>query len=182
MRHFKTTHALIGSLLLCSATLAVAGPMSWSLTGATFDDGTSATGSFTYDASTDTVQSYSITVQNGAVSAFTYNAGDSFLNGPILTGNVSSSNYGPNELWVEADDGSQGLVINFASLLTNAGGTVSILTGGADVTNSSWESDQNSDQRNLTGGEVTTVPEPTTLALFGIALAGLFAATRRRKQ
>jgi len=186
MRFPKARPGLLALALLCGASLASAAPVTWRLSGVTFDDGKSASGSFSYDAGTDTLLSYSISVQEGALPAFTYtdgSAGNTCTK--IAHGNDQSggcnTNYAPNELFLGASDGSQFLDLYFKSALTDAGGTVGLLTSGNFQ---SYEIAMTDDyySRVVTGGSVTTVPEPASLALLGIAFSGMFGAQRLRKQ
>ncbi|HSY26343.1 MAG TPA: hypothetical protein VK832_02485, partial [Burkholderiaceae bacterium] len=66
--NMKLMRLSVGILLLCGATMALAGPTDWRLSGVTFDDGTTMSGSFVYDASTDTLDSYSLSVNSGTLS------------------------------------------------------------------------------------------------------------------
>lgn len=58
------------------ATAVSAGPLAFTLSGVTFDDGTSLTGGFTIDDTTGDVLSFNISSQNGLLPAQTYSTGD----------------------------------------------------------------------------------------------------------
>ncbi len=181
MKYMKLMRLGLGTLLLGAATMAGAGPTDWQLSGVTFDDGTKMTGSFVYDASTDTLDSYSLTVNNGSLSAFTYNSSDSSQYGTTIgTGGYSGTSN--DELFLLDNDYSRYLQLDFASPLTNAGGTSLLLTGGPQSDNgqASFECDNCSNIRYVTAGEATTLPEPGSIALFGIAFAGLLGVRLKR--
>src|SRR5437763_11043583 len=175
MKYPKSTRAAIASALLCGASLACAVPVTWQLSNVTFDDQTSASGSFNYDAGSDTLLSYSITVQAGALPAFTYTqASAANTCAMIARGNVQSAggcntNDAANELYLGATDGSQFLELYLSKALTDAGGTVSLLTSGNTP---SYEIALTDDYyyRTVATGSVTTVsqaasvPEPGALA------------------
>jgi hypothetical protein len=188
MTYPKAARALIGSLLLCGATLASATPMTWQLSGVTFDDGSVASGTLSYDPAVDTLLSYSIAVQDGALSAFTYTAANSANSCTrIATGNDPATgcntNDAANELFLGASDGSRALSFYLSSALTGAGGAVSLVTSGNFQ---SYEIDSDYDYRVVTAGSLNSVaaaagvPEPASLALMGVALAGMFGTSRMR--
>lgn len=181
----RATRTMIGCLLACASAAALAAPQTWDLTGITFDDGTTALGSFTYDADTDTLSNWSITTQSGqmqgvAFGGYTYNTTSSSQYGTTIGSGGLWTN-GNEELFLLGNNGSY-VELDFAAPLTDVGGTASLLLLSNTTTGPvSLETDGNNDTRYVTAGVVTAVPEPSSLAMTGMGLIALIAM-RRRKQ
>jgi len=185
----RTLTALCASVVVvgigASPNAALATPLTWTVDGA-FADGGIISGSFTYDADTDSMSAWSLTVAGGNVASFptfTYSnsVANSFINFTttddrfIFCGNVN------------CDNGSRELRLAFAASLSDAGGTVAMLAGIADPTppGFGFECYNCSPFRLITSGSAhagtpTAVPEPGTLALFGLALGGIAVFRSRR--
>jgi hypothetical protein len=140
-------------------------PIVWQLTGATFSDGATASGTFSYDATLDLYSAWNIVVTPGIFTAYDYTPGvDGGFVGIHPPGQVDFVAFPP------ATSG-RFVRLAFSSALTGAGGTDLLRT---DL--SGYECDNCSIQRYITGGAVTSVPEPSNLTLVpaALAIAGLF--------
>ena len=112
-------------LLLGLPSIASADGVTWDLSGVTFDDGGTASGSFVYDADTNTVNDIDIVTTAGtAFGGATYTGSDPAF-GPF-----------PDQLVVVTDasladfTGTPVLNLLFLDSLTDAGGTVDLLDVG----------------------------------------------------
>ena len=180
-------------ILLLAAGQAVAAPVTWTLDGLTFDGGDPGnpgpiTGSFVYDADTNTYSDISILSDWYGELTFTgeNNLYPSYFSPPALdapltdfsdTGMTLAGTMG----WCSiAGCIQKELTLVFDTALTNAGGTVGLVSGVSNerVYTNMGEGLLNS--RTLVSGVITTVPIPAAVWLFGSALAGL--GWLRRKQ
>ncbi len=109
IRSFVATLAL---LVLSAAAHAI--PVRWTVTNLTFTDGSTASGSFVYDADTGAVSNINITTTAAGVGPF------------VVSGPLSSP---PNILqFVESpmQNGADFLYLGLPSPLTNAGGSIAL--------------------------------------------------------
>ncbi len=164
--------------LTLSCTEALAAPVTWTLSGVTFSDGAAATGSFKYDASTNTYSDWSISVGAGTMTAFNYDTSDSML---MTWYNADASGIG---FW--SNSPTRYINLNFASALTGAGGSVNLaalgLGPGFGSGTDSWECGNCAGLRYINAGRVVgtaAVPEPATLLLVGGALVAAGCVRRR---
>lgn len=168
------TLVLAAGVVLPNTAMAV--PIQWSLQGVNFNDGTTASGSFFYDADTQIYSDVDITTSSGNVYGMRLaNLGG----GPFGFAAVAA---GPPPVIGDAL-----FFLVFSSRLTNAGGTVEFRTS-----NGAYEGICGNDgcsgvdiERLVTAGQVfsgspTALSEPGTLAVVGLGLAGLGLAMRRR--
>jgi hypothetical protein len=169
-------------VLLCVPSVASADGITWSLSGVTFADGGTASGSFVYDAVTNTVSSINIVTTAGTppFGGNTYTALDPGFDPPF-----------PYDIPVvpNASGDLTGTIVLDLELpmpgLTNLGGTVSLMTdvAGEDVcSNSDCSQVADTPFRAITAGElvspVVTTPEPPAFVLVGIGLACLLGAAK----
>ena len=153
---------------------AQAVPLTWYAQG-TFGDGGTLTGSFVYDANTDSYSNIALVTTAGTdLAGYTYGV---LTNGGALTFGVLQT--------AGAPVGSHFIQLEFVSALTNAGGTVSL-----SASNFNFEATCSVavscgisfPGRFISSGSVSTtpsaVPEPATTALVPLVLLAL-AASRR---
>jgi hypothetical protein len=140
---------LCAALLGASSSIAV--PLTWTLNGAVFDDGGSASGSFVYDSPTNTYSAINISTTSG--SAF----GGASYHDPHPAG--GSSNSGNLSTVPDASAGGltglPTLLLGYASGLTNVGGTVMLGGGSAESTCSNASCSAASIKRMLIAGSLT---------------------------
>ena len=128
----KTTFAFAALALTLSAFSVQATPLTWTLNGVTFSDGATVSGSFVWDAASNSAGAFSFATTNGALGAFTYDGASSSFYGM----NVFTS---PSLLWTN-NSVTRYIALTFVSTLTDAGGTVALTTGNY-LANGSWECD-----------------------------------------
>ena len=172
---------------------ALAAPMLWTLNGVTFSDGGTASGSFVYDASTNTNSTVTINTTTGStVTGSAYR----FVCASPCDGGLANS---PNYLVALTVPGTTNpltglplLEFRFATPLTNGGGTVTLLVASFEdrCSNAGCTATQ-TPFRSVTAGSVTggplgpvassAIPTLANWALIVLALliAGSVALRRR---
>ena len=159
MRDLHITSLLMATALVLSLGVVDArADHVFTLSGVAFDDGGTATGTFTTDNSLTNLVSYDITTSGGTLAGFDYT--------PATTVSFSSV---PFILVLETTSLDHLIQLTFTDL-TVAGSPITI--GQFD----SFEQDPSGAHRQVTTGSVlgASVPEPSSLALAGTAaLAGL---------
>ncbi len=192
------------SLLLLPAllfsALVQAAPVTWELNGVAFDDGTSVSGWFIYDADSGSLQDFSISVENAppppcvnCSDTGIYPSFESLTYTPdIYSFEFFDHNYGGFDLTNPYDcfilGCAQILNLGFADYLTDAGGVVQLQTLGCDrpctisyedVVWSPTGAGVYISTRYVVSGNVSAVPIPAAVWLFGSGL-GLLGWMRRK--
>jgi hypothetical protein len=156
---------------LLAAMPVHATPITWNLSGVTFDDGTRATGSFTIDWASKTWTGFDVATQDGKLPALDYTPGNSglYFNGT-----------GPNSFSIIDNPAHRYITFAFDQAL---------LAPGAYAINSaySWDCNNCGTYRRITGGSVmslspsVSIPEPSSLTLVLPAI-GLIGLVRRNRK
>ena len=184
----RLTSIIRVSCLFAAASLAIAAPATWTLSGVTFADGGTASGSFAYDASTNTYSNINITTTAGT----TFGTGATYA--ALNPGAASSATLLLAVPSGAVTTGTRLLAVGFPSALTNAGGTLSLIGSGSNETTcgNSGCTTAGGTARLVTAGSVTstgsgtgTQPVPTlsnvALAVLAALLLGTSAMTLRRR-
>ena len=162
--------SLISIFALLVSMTTNAAPVIWTIDSLLFDDGGTGSGTFSYDASTNTYSNIDIITT----------AGIDFGGAAYL----SVAYFAPNDsdflaAIVYPAEGAPALELTFAAPLTNAGGTIAIDGLGESLCGPECMY-PTVRLRDITSGQISAVPVPAAAWLFGSALAGL--GWLRRKQ
>jgi len=171
---------MVTAVLAWAASDALAIPVLWTFSGATYNDGATLTGSFIYDADTNTYSAISVTASGGSTPTLN-GAYDFVCTSPCATASPSAT--GAPFLTVSPSSNLTGLPVGglqVTSAMTDGGGTRTLVTGikfDATCSNSTC-STSGAPSRSFTAGTITgtpvapAVPTPT-LSWWGL----IFLAT-----
>lgn len=157
------------------ASVALAAPVVWTITGANLASGKLITGSFTYDADTNTYSNINIST-TGGVGPFT-----------LIYPSPGPSATGGYFIQSPASPGQNGIVM-FSAAKTNAGGTLTITTGASQgglftctgvCTSGSFTVGEHFTSGTIVGVPAAAVP---TLSQWAMILTGLLLAGFARIQ
>jgi len=185
----RVKYAVCVSILSLLSVSANAVPVAWTLDNVVFADGSTASGSFTFDADTSTYSDLSIVTTPGTVitSARTFNTIPPIpsLNceTPAFTCAVNAS-AGPNYL------GAPVIRLQFSTALTNVGGTITLVgqtinaeCGNAVVCALPLGSFTLISAGSVIGAAIVPSAQPVpTISIYGLAITilGLLAIASRR--
>ena len=173
MKTFLRTLTLTFIPVVLAMPSALASPLLWTIGSATLNDGGTASGSFVYDADTDTFSSINLVTTAGST----------------LSGSVFQNRYFTNASHlVFLDSASLNLTgVSYLDLyiqtpLTNAGGTVNIspafegkcADAGCNSSLSRIFNEGATFVASAVGGPETQTPEPASLSLMALGAAALW--------
>ena len=180
----RTISVGVATLLFAMLGSAQAAPLTWTLSGVTFNDGASASGWFVYDAG----------VGPGLLSSFDIFTGGGSVLGPyeIATWQLRPGFTDGASYVTFLNPSAREVSLYFASPLTDAGGTIS-LTGGLEwgAIGAIGVSGAGYFERGIVAGSLTAegvvtapIPEPETYALLlaGLGLLGFLGRRRKQKE
>jgi hypothetical protein len=160
--------------VLAAAPFTFASTVMWNLNDVTFSDAATASGSFSFDADTNTLSNWDISVTSGVLSAFTYTPSDS-----TAGSHFQEAGY-QDELLFMANGSTRQLRMTPLSALTDSGVTVPINLNTFGGGSGSVECFNCSPYREIVSGSfVTAIPEPRPLVLLGIGLASVSLFARK---
>lgn len=169
-------------LLLTIGVVPLAGrmaPVVWTLSGVTFDDGGTASGTFTYDVGTNTYSSIAITTTNGTTrsgSSYAFPRASSNSTASLVNTINSASN----------QTGLPGFLMVYSAALSDLGGTVGLISPSLEATCSDPTcSLAGTGIRFVTAGSVTTLAVPAMppwIAAGTTLLLGLIAVGFLRRK
>lgn len=169
-------------LLLTIGVVPLAGrmaPVVWTLSGVTFDDGGTASGTFTYDVGTNSYSSVAITTTNGTTrSGASYAFPRASSNSTAALVNTINS--------ASDQTGLPGFLMVYATALSDLGGTIGLISPSLEATCSDPSCALvGTSIRVVTAGTVTTVTVPAMppwIAAGTTLLLGLIAAGFLRRK
>lgn len=176
---YKRTALLLLTSALVMAPVSFGSTVTWNLNNVTFSDAATATGSFDFDADTQTLSNWNISVTSGTLSAFTYTPADS------AAGSYFQESGYQNELLFMVNGSTRQLRMTPLTALTDAGGTVNINLNTFGGGSGSVECYNCGPYREIVSGSfMTATPEPGSLGCLGLGLvgAGLFVRKSRKKR
>lgn len=140
--------------LLSIPLLSYATPVRWTFANARFADGGTITGTFTYDADTDAVTNWNVSVAGGNTTDF-----------PPITYNATTSTAGAGPLFdpekcmqFYVNNSTRGLRVTPVTNLSNAGGTVAINLNTSGNRSGSLECFNCGPARVITSGNLLGTP------------------------
>ncbi len=164
------------ALALALVSNAFAIPVTWTLSGVTFSDGGTASGSFVFDADTNTLSNWNVSVAGGNTTTFppaTYSTASSsalyFSGAPTIVGAQFTLNGSSRQIRLPG-----------VTALSNAGGTVALNIGSpaaAECFNCGPARAYTAG--NLIGGSASVAPQITSAnaTTFTVGTAGTFTVT-----
>ena len=181
----KRLSALVAAMLMAffvMSSVACAVPVRWRLVDIVFDDGGIASGSYVFDADTNSFPSIDIHTSAGSsLPGYTYV-------GPHCVGCTDPVGAQIILFNVFPDPGGpllSQMVYWFAAQMTNAGGTIPIVTKCDTYVGcgASYEYGTGIGTRYVISGSISSTPLPSTLPLLatGLGVLGLLGWRRKRK-
>ncbi len=147
--------ALAGVLMLVLANTASAAPVTWYLT-ATLNDGGTASGSYVYDAASNTYSNFNIVSTTGTQR-----------NGDVYT--VGGYPYNSASFFLAKNAGeSAGIYFYLVGPMSGAGGTI-LLSGGQEWDCATPNCGTGTNARTMTSGSITTTAPPAPPAITSLS-------------
>lgn len=168
--------------LVAGASSSQAALVHWTLDGVRFNDGSTASGSFDFNADTSTFTNVLITTTAASITYVTTDLATTFFG-------LDASGINLIDDYLPAGDNTGHAILNldFLSPLTNAGGIVGLVTGFPSFEGNCGIADCSSggiSREALGDGRVigaAVVPAPAGLGLVGLGLVGLGLTRRPRR-
>ncbi len=163
--HRKALFLLASALVMAQAGFASS--VNWNLSNVAFSDAATASGTFTFDADSQTLSNWNISVTSGALPAFTYTPADS------TAGSYFQVSGYQNELLFMVNGSTRQLRMTPLTALTDGGGTVNVNLNTFGNGSGSVECNNCAPYREIVSGVLTTSPEPGSVSLLGMGFASV---------